>query len=116
MTTPLKPQSILSTGCFYTAAYLSLGAAIAFGAETLFWYRQGAWVTYRMWALFDFAGLQHSPTAPMSRLQPAFDHVWQMIGNCPITIGLSGATAVIALLGFLRESSYVRAVQLKDAH
>ena len=116
MTTPLKPQSIISTGCFYTAGYLCLGAALTLGYQALFWYRQGAWVTYRMWTLFDWAGLQHSPTAPMYRLQPLFNYVWQVIGSCPITIALSLATAIIAFLGFLRESSYIRAIQLRDAH
>lgn len=116
MTTPLKPQSIISTGCFYAAGYLALGATLALSLEVGLWYRQGAWITYRMWTLLDWAGLQHSPTAPISRVQPIIDHVWQAVGNCPITVALSLATAVIAFLGFPRESSYVRSMQLKDAH
>lgn len=116
MTTQVKPQSILSTGCFYTAGYLCLGALLVLGYQALFWYRGGAWLSYRMWVLFEWAGLHHTPTAPFSRFQPLFDYIWQGIGNCPITIALSLATAVIASLGFLRESAYIRAMELENAH
>jgi len=114
MTDRVKPQSILSTGCFYAAGYFSLGAALALGYQTLFWYRQGAWVTYRMWALLQWAGLEHSPTAPWSKLQPLVDWIWQAFGNCPVTITLSIGTVLVAALGLVRESTYARALQLRD--
>jgi hypothetical protein len=116
MTTAVKPQSILSTGCFYSAGYLCLGALMVLGYQGLLWYREGAWLSYRMWVLLSWIGLDHSPAAPFTKIQPMFDHVWQSVGNCPITIALSLATAVIACIGFLRESAYVRAMQLKNAH
>ena len=116
MTTAVKPQSILSTGCFYTAGYLCLGALAVLGYQFLFWYREGAWLSYRMWVLLNWIGLDHSPTAPFTKLQPFFDYVWQGLGNCQITIALSLATAVLASIGFLRESAHVRAMHLKNAH
>jgi hypothetical protein len=116
MTDRVKPQSILSTGCFYAAGYFCLGALLVLGYQTLFWYRQGAWMSYRMWVLLDWVGVQHSPSAPVTRVQPLFDHIWQSFGNCPITIALSLATVVVAALGFVRESAYARAVELRDAH
>ena len=116
MTDRVKPQSMLSTACFYAAGYFCLGALLVLGYQTLFWYRQGAWLSYRMWVMLEWAGWQHSPPAPLARLQPLFNWVWEMIGNCPITIAFSLATIVAALLGFARESAYVRAVQLRDAH
>ncbi len=116
MSTQLKPQSILSTACFYAATYFCLGALLVLGYQALFWYRQGAWLSYRMWVFLQWAGIEHSPSAPVHGIQPVFDHVWQSFGNCPITIALSFATVVVALLGFVRETAYTRAMELRDAH
>ena len=116
MTDRVKPQSILSTGCFYAAGYFCLGALLVLGYQTLFWYRQGVWLSYRMWVLLDWVGVQHSPSAPVMRAQPLFDQIWQSFGNCPITIALSLATVVVAALGFVRETTYARATELRDAH
>lgn len=116
MTDRVKPQSILSIGCFYAAGYFCLGALLVLGYQTLFWYRQGAWLSYRMWVLLEWAGVERSPSAPMTRIQPFFDWIWQSFGNCPITIAFSVATVLVAVLGFVRETTYIRAVELRDAH
>jgi len=109
-------KSPYSAGCFYAAGYLCLAAVFLIGYQFLVWYRGGAWIPYHMWLILESTGWQHAPSVPVGRAQATLDWVWDLIGNCPITLALCAAALSAVGIGVIWEIASTRAAELKDAH
>lgn len=110
-----KPRSILSTACFYAAGYCCLTALIVFISQAFYWYREGEWLSYRLWLILDWAGWEHAPRSPVPKLQPWVDQTWETLSDCPITIAFSIATVAIAVLGLAQETAVARAIERRQS-
>ncbi len=111
----IRPKSILSTACFCAAGYCCLVALIVLVSQALYWYSEGVWLSYRLWLLLDWAGWQHAPQSPVTRLQPWLNRAWETFSDCPITIAFTIAAIAAAVLGFTRKSAFARAIERRGA-
>jgi hypothetical protein len=109
-------KSPIAAGLFYAAGYLTLGALLVLGYQTLTWFREGVWIVHRMWQVLESIGWQHAPTVPGSRTQATVDLVWAVIGNCPIAFALSLAAMITIVAALISGSASTRAAELRDAH
>ncbi len=111
-----EQRSLFATAWFYTAGYLCLSATAVLSYQTFLWLRHGAWLPFQMWNVLEWIGWQNPPLLTWTGLQPLIDLVWELIGNCPITIAGSTAAVMAAILGFASEQSSLHNAPLRDAH
>lgn len=116
MTVHHDTKSPIAAGLFYAAGYLTLGALVLLGYQTLTWLREGVWIVHRMWQVLEAIGWQHAPSVPGGRTQATVDWVWLVIGNCPIAFALSLAAMITIVLALIWGSASTRAAELRDAH
>jgi hypothetical protein len=111
-----RTRSAFSSACSYVAIWLCAAALALLGYQVLLWLRHGAWVPHQMWVVLSWTGWERPPSIWWGLGQPTLDHIWALIGNCPITIALCALSIVAAVIGFLGNSSRLETGSLRGAH